>query len=84
MAAKGSAGGSAGAWVSVGVGAGVVVGAVMMLGRTLRPTLEARAYVKDIGTATEGAQRNFSALAQLGRTRELAAALASRVERSAR
>lgn len=67
--------GSAGTLTALTAGAGAVVGAALILGRVLRPTLETRQYVRDIGTATENAQRNFSALSQLGRTRELAAAL---------
>lgn len=75
---------SLGALTALAAGAGTVVGAAMMLARVLRPTLEARRYIRDIGTATENAQRNLTALSQLGRTRELAAALPRKLDGRAR
>ncbi|HWC27271.1 MAG TPA: hypothetical protein VG474_11860 [Solirubrobacteraceae bacterium] len=48
--------------------------------RTLRPTLEARDYVRDIGEATDGAVRNLRALARLGEARDASAKLARALE----
>lgn len=78
------ANGSSATWVAVSAGAGAVVAAAMLLGRTLRPTLETRQYVNDIHQATEATQRNFSALSHLERTRELATALSRELEGRAR
>ena len=60
-------------------GAFVLTGA-QLLTRNLRPTLETREYMYDIAGATDGAEANLRALAQLERTRELSAALARRLE----
>ena len=54
--------------------------AAAMLTRTLRPTLEAREYMRDIEGATGGAEAHIQALAKLERTREASAALAHRLE----
>jgi hypothetical protein len=72
--------GSLGTLTALATGAATVVGSAMMLTRVLRPTLEARQYIRDIGTATENAQHNLTALAQLERTRELAAALPQKLD----
>lgn len=75
---------SLGTLTALTAGAGTVVGAAMMLTRVLRPTLETREYIRDIGTATENAQRNLTALSQLERTRELVTALPPTLEGKAR
>ncbi len=75
---------SIGTLTALATGAGTALGATMLLQRVLRPTLEARRYIKDIGTATENAQHNLTALAQLERTRELAAALPQKLRRAVR
>lgn len=67
-------------WACLGAGGAFVLTAAAMLTRTLRPTLEAREYVRDIEGATGGAEGNLQALAELERTRELSAALARRLE----
>ena len=67
-------------WAGIGAGAAFVVTAASLLTRTLRPTLEARDYVRDIGEATDGAVDNLRALARLGAARDASANLARALE----
>ena len=68
------------ALAGLAAGGAFALTAAQLLTRNLRPTLEAREYMRDIQGATEGAQGNLQALAKLERTRELSAALARRIE----
>jgi hypothetical protein len=61
-------------------GGGLVLTAAALLTRTLRPTLEARRYVKEIQAATEGAVEQLHALSGLQTTRGLTGTLAATLD----
>jgi hypothetical protein len=67
-------------WAGIGAGGAFVVTAASLLTRTLRPTLEARAYAHDIRRATDGAVENLRALSRLEQTREVSARLAEALQ----
>jgi hypothetical protein len=71
---------SVAAWAGIGAGGAFVVSAASLLTRTLRPTLEARAYTHDIRRATDGAVENLRALSRLEQTREVSARLAGALQ----
>jgi hypothetical protein len=63
-------------WAAIGAGAAFVVTYASAATRTLRPTLEARAYAHDIRRATDGAVHHLRALAHLEQTRDASRSLA--------
>lgn len=64
---------TASACVGLSLGAGVLSLVVALFDRTLRPTLEVVRYAEDIAAASDDIARNVEGLAELERTRELAA-----------
>jgi hypothetical protein len=63
------------AWIGLAVGIQVVGLVAMLLNRVLRPLREIKRYADDTLAASSGIARNLDAIAEAGRTRELAVAL---------
>ena len=70
-----SGGGDAAPVAGLLLGVGILAAVLALLHRTLRVAVEIRRYVDDIGVAAEGIVRNVEGAGELGRTRELAAAV---------